>query len=89
MTGQNRRRRRAAAFFLSGLLCASLAGPPAQAAALEADCLVPVGHTIGIKLFAEGVVVIGLAEVDGQTVSLVERASVVDLIEAVHAIVLH
>lgn len=30
-----------------------------------------------------------LAEVDGQTVSLVERASVVDLIEAVHAIVLH
>lgn len=30
-----------------------------------------------------------LAEVDGQTVSLVERAGVVDLIEAVHAIVLH
>ena len=29
--------------------------------------LVPVGHTIGIKLFAEGVVVIGLAEVDSQT----------------------
>ena len=31
---------------------------------LEADRLVPVGHTIGIKLFAEGVVVIGLAEVE-------------------------
>lgn len=65
MTGQNRRRRRAAAFFLSGLLCAaSLLGHPAQAAALDAEQLVPVGHTIGIKLFAEGVVVIGLAEVE-------------------------
>lgn len=64
MAGQNRR---AAAFFLSGLLCLSslaYAQRPAQAAALAADELVPVGHTIGIKLFAEGVVVIGLAEVD-------------------------
>lgn len=65
MTGQKRKRRRAAAFFLSGLLCAaSLLGHPVQAAALEAEQLVPVGHTIGIKLFAEGVVVIGLAEVE-------------------------
>lgn len=65
MTGQKRKRRQAAAFFLSGLLCAaSLLGRPAQAAVLEADRLVPVGHTIGIKLFAEGVVVIGLAEVE-------------------------
>ena len=31
---------------------------------MEAESLVPVGHTIGIKLFAEGVVVIGLAEVE-------------------------
>ena len=65
MTGQKGKRRRAAAFFLSGLLCASsLLARPAQAAGLEADYLVPVGHTIGIKLFAEGVVVIGLAEVE-------------------------
>ena len=65
MTGQKRKHRQAAAFFLSGLLCAaSLLGRPAQAAVLEADRLVPVGHTIGIKLFAEGVVVIGLAEVE-------------------------
>ena len=67
MEGQTAKRRRAAAFFLSGLICAaSLLGPGqrAHAAALEADMLVPVGHTIGIKLFAEGVVVIGLAEVD-------------------------
>ena len=55
-----------AAFFLSGLLCASAAwSAPARAA--EERMLVPVGHTIGIKLFAEGVVVIGLAEVDSQT----------------------
>lgn len=67
MDGQKEKRRRAAAFFLSGLICAASLlnlGPSAQAAALEADKLVPVGHTIGIKLFAEGVVVIGLAEVD-------------------------
>lgn len=65
MAGQMRKPRRAAAFFLSGLLCASsLLGLSARAAALEADRLIPVGHTIGIKLFAEGVVVIGLAEVE-------------------------
>ena len=49
------------------MLCASsllALGQTAQAAPLAADRLVPVGHTIGIKLFAEGVVVIGLAEVE-------------------------
>lgn len=64
MVGQ---KRRTAAFFLSGLLCLSsllCVQRPAQAAALTAERLIPVGHTIGIKLFAEGVVVIGLAEVD-------------------------
>ena len=62
MIGQNTWRR-TAAFFLSGLLCtSSLLGQ--SAAALTAEELVPVGHTIGIKLFAEGVVVIGLAEVE-------------------------
>lgn len=57
------------AFALSGVLCLStLPGvqTTAQAAALEAETLVPVGHTIGIKLFAEGVIVIGLAEVESQ-----------------------
>ena len=65
MAGQ--KRSRAAGFFLSGLLCASSLlwlGQPARAAALDAERLIPVGHTIGIKLFAEGVVVIGLAEVE-------------------------
>lgn len=61
------RRTRNLAFFLSGFLClSSLLGlqPAAQASALEARTLVPVGHTIGIKLFSDGVVVIGLAEVE-------------------------
>ena len=67
MNGQKRRPGRVRAFFLSGLLCAaSLMG--LQATALAADeavrTLVPVGHTIGIKLFSEGVVVVGLAEVE-------------------------
>lgn len=67
MAGTTKKPPRAAAFFLSGLLCASSLlglGGAAQAAALPAERLVPVGHTIGIKLFAEGVVVIGLAEVE-------------------------
>lgn len=65
MAGQNRRRRWTRAFFLSGLLCAaSLWTLRGTALALEAESLIPVGHTIGIKLFAEGVVVIGLAEVE-------------------------
>lgn len=64
MAGQNRNGRRARVVFLSGLLLASsLWGLQGPAAALEAESLIPVGHTIGIKLFAEGVVVIGLAEV--------------------------
>ena len=58
---------RIGAFFLSGLLCAAAllgAQGPARAADAGTRMLVPVGHTIGIKLFSEGVVVIGLAEVE-------------------------
>lgn len=56
---------RLGAFFLSSIFCvASLLGTQQPASALEAETLVPVGHTVGIKLFSEGVVVIGLAEVD-------------------------
>ena len=67
MAGRNMGWRRTAAFFLSGMLCASSLlslSQTAQAAPLAAERLIPVGHTIGIKLFAEGVVVIGLAEVE-------------------------
>mgnify|MGYP005799532035 CR=1 FL=1 len=63
MAGQNRNGRRARVVFLSGLLLASsLWGLQGPAAALEAESLIPVGHTIGIKLSAEGSVVLGLAE---------------------------
>lgn len=65
MTGRKRRKNRIGAFFLSGLLCAAACFAP-QAAALEAKTLVPVGRTVGIKLFSEGVVVIGLAQVETQ-----------------------
>ena len=58
---------RGKAFFLTSLLCAaSLLGvqTSARAADTSARMLIPVGHTIGIKLFSEGVVVVGLAEVE-------------------------
>lgn len=63
---KNKGRPRLRAFFLSSLLCAASLwrlGGQACAARLEASSLVPVGHTIGIKLFSRGVVVVGLSEV--------------------------
>ncbi len=55
-----------AAFLLALLLCA---GAPAEAAAVRgaftnesARMLVPVGHTVGIKLFSRGVVVVKLTD---------------------------
>ena len=38
--------------------------PPARAAALEAEALVPVGTAVGIDLETDGVVVAGLGDVD-------------------------
>ena len=66
MIGQKRSPGRGRAFFLSSLLCAAaLLGLQAPARAADGGrTLVPVGHTIGIKLFSEGVVVVGLAEVE-------------------------
>ena len=59
------RRSTAMAFFLGCAMCFGVAlGLCADASASEARMLVPVGHTIGIKLFSDGVVVIGLAEVE-------------------------
>jgi stage IV sporulation protein B len=52
---------------LLGLLvvCASFI-PKAQAATREREsegrCLIPVGHTVGVKLFSDGVLVVGLSE---------------------------
>lgn len=67
MNAQKRCPGRSKAFFLSSLLfAASLMGlqVPALAADETVRTLIPVGHTIGIKLFSEGVVVVGLAEVE-------------------------
>ena len=67
MNAQKRCPGRSKAFFLSRLLfAASLMSlqVPALAADEAVRTLIPVGHTIGIKLFSEGVVVVGLAEVE-------------------------
>ena len=57
---QRNRKQRMAALFFSVLL--GLCSVRAEAAGTRR--LVPVGHTIGIKLFSDGVVVIGLAQVE-------------------------
>ncbi len=57
---------RAAAFCLGLLLTCAVSVPDARAAptepAEEVRMLVPVGHTVGVKLFADGVLVVGLSE---------------------------
>lgn len=57
-------RRAVAALFFSVLLAVNGLGGMRAAAEGKPKMLVPVGHTIGIKLFADGVVVIGLAQVE-------------------------
>lgn len=62
---RNGKLRSVAALFFSALLAVNgLWGANAKAAQEQPRMLVPVGHTIGIKLFADGVVVIGLAQVE-------------------------
>ena len=61
----NGKRKQLTALFFSALLAVNaLWGVRAEAAQAQPRMLVPVGHTIGIKLFADGVVVIGLAQVE-------------------------
>lgn len=66
---------RAMAFALAGALALALtpaagafelpwARTPKPGAAATAKMLVPVGHTVGIKLFSDGVLVVGLSEID-------------------------
>ncbi len=64
MKQKNRARRFGALFFSALLAMTGLLSTRAEAADGEPRMLVPVGHTIGIKLFADGVVVIGLAQVE-------------------------
>ena len=47
-----------------GLLCAIFLGGLPGKGIYRPTQLVPVGHTVGIKLFSEGVLVVGLSEID-------------------------
>ena len=64
------RLRKAGAFFLGMLMVVALLGKTeamaAQAPQVSAypEKLVPVGHTVGLKLFAQGVLVVGLSELE-------------------------
>ena len=41
--------------------------PPAAAAARQQDMVVPMGRAVGIKLFSDGVVVVGLSDISTET----------------------
>ena len=56
------------ALLTASLMTVSLVSIGAEAAAEAPKTLVPVGHTVGIKLFSEGVMVVALAdEIAGET----------------------
>ena len=53
---------------LSILLALSISTGPALAADLQLpDQLVPLGHTVGVKLFSDGVIVVGLSKIQTDT----------------------
>jgi len=56
----------AAAVSLFVLCALFLGGMPAKGAGYAPDKLIPVGHTVGIKLFSEGVLVVGLSEIKNE-----------------------
>ena len=62
MNGTHRTKRRAAALLLGFFAAAMLSAVPARAAAAPVRELVPVGQPIGVKLFSDGVLVIGLSD---------------------------
>ena len=51
-----------AALFACSTVMAAAAGMTADSSASSARMLVPVGHTVGIKLFSRGVVVVKLSD---------------------------
>ena len=70
--GTPRRYRRRLAFLLAAFFCCAVAVQPAQAvqtaakaestASIAARSVIPVGHTVGIKLFSDGLLVVNLSE---------------------------
>lgn len=63
---------RTAALLLAILLSFSVCWQQAWAAPGETRELIPMGQVVGIKLFADGVLVVGISELDGQRASPAE-----------------
>mgnify|MGYP000156894517 CR=1 FL=1 len=62
MDGTHRTKKRAAAILLGFFAAAALMLPSAQAAERTVSELIPVGQVIGVKLFSDGVLVVGLSD---------------------------
>ena len=62
MDGTHRTKRRTAAILLGFFAAAAIAMPSAQAADRTVSELIPVGQTVGVKLFSDGVLVVGFSD---------------------------
>ena len=62
MDGTHRTKKRAAAILLGFFAAAAIAMPSAQAADRTVSELIPVGQVIGVKLFSDGVLVVGFSD---------------------------
>ena len=62
MDGTHRTKKRAAAILLGFFAAAAIAMPSAQAADRTVSELIPVGQTVGVKLFSDGVLVVGFSD---------------------------
>ena len=62
MDGTHRTKKRTAAILLGFFAAATIAMPSAQAADRTVSELIPVGQTVGVKLFSDGVLVVGFSD---------------------------
>ena len=62
MDGTHRTKKRTAAILLGFFAAAAIAMPSAQAADRTVSELIPVGQTVGVKLFSDGVLIIGFSD---------------------------
>ena len=65
--GENGRKKRNGSVWLTGILLAAVCVTGASARAVQlqpGDMVIPMGKAVGIKLFSDGVMVVGLAEVE-------------------------
>ena len=62
MDGTHRTKKRATAILLGFFAAAAIAMPSAQAADRTVSELIPVGQTVGVKLFSDGVLVVGFSD---------------------------